>query len=333
MIKKVLWSLLAFLIVVLVVAWIWTGGLGRVLAAAKSLTNIVDFIFYNGTSTRASLRLPWQPEFLTDDSFAQLARQAYGPSTEQDELSSLTSEYEKLDSQITESKTFGDPSPLKGQVRIINEGDAKETSAPAEYIEIGAGVRNTAPIDINGWSLQSAYTGIRAYIPQGASPFVMGVVNNMNPIQLAPGQSAVVNSGVSPVGVSFRENACSGYLGQLQVFAPPLSNSCPSPASELPLTPDNLRTYGEACFDFLQTIPVCKAPLNNVPPNVSSNCRYLAADALSYNGCVAKNRSRASFAEDSWRIYLNSGTELWRNSHDIIRLLDADGRTVDVLTY
>ena len=212
------------------------------------------------------------------------------------------------------------------------EGGAGEVLI-AEHIEAEAALENTAPIGIAGWSLQSAYTGVRPYIQQGASPFLMGTVNNLSPIQLAPGQSALVNSGVSPVGVSFRENICTGYLGQLQSFTPPLPSSCPSPSSQLPLTPDNLKSYGEICFDYLQTIPLCEAPLNNIPSNLPSSCQYFVAEALSYNGCVARNRSRASFAGDSWRIYLNSNAELWRNSHDIIRLLDADGRTVDVLTY
>ena len=186
---------------------------------------------------------------------------------------------------------------------------------------------------MDGWSLQSVYTGIRAYIPTAASSFMMGVVNDRDSIQLPPGASAIINSGMSPVGTSFRENICTGYLEQLQNFSPSLSNSCPTPASSLPLTPENLRIYGETCFDFLQTIPSCTSPLQNIPGNISSDCRSFALNTLSYNGCVLKNRFRPSFITGSWRIYLESDTELWRNTHDIIRLLDGEGRTVDVLTY
>jgi hypothetical protein len=41
----------------------------------------------------------------------------------------------------------------------------------------------------------------------------------------------------------------------------------------------------------------------------------------------------ASFGLNTWRLYLNAYGELWSNSHDVIRLLDAEGRTVDSLTY
>lgn len=331
MVKKILLWLLACLAIVFVAVWIWTGGLGRAWTTAKSFTNIVDFFFYNGTSTKASFALPWQPEFPQVPSTLQSG--GNGNLTPEQELASLTEEYNNLNAQAAESKTFGDPSPFKGQAQIISDGTARENSPQAEYIVVAAGIGNTAPVDMAGWSLQSAYTGVRAFVPQSSSLFLMGTVNNLSPLQLAPGQSAIINSGVSPVGVSFRQNICTGYLGQLQPFSPSLANSCPSPASELPINAGNLQKYGETCFDFLQTLPTCAAPLSEFPSNISSNCRAFAANALSYNGCVARHQSARDFLGESWRVFLNSRVELWRNSHDIIRLLDAGGRTVDVLTY
>lgn len=238
-----------------------------------------------------------------------------------------------MNAQIADAKTFGSPSPLAGLVRIISEGGAKEAAAGAEYVEIAAVSQNTSPVNLAGWSLQSAYTGMRAYIPPAAASFLMGAVNNVAPIQLSPGQSAVLNSGVSPVGVSFRENICSGYLGQFQSFTPSLPADCPSPASILPMTPDNLKNYGQACFDYIPSLAACEAPLNNFPAAVSQNCRAFAQDNLSYNGCVLQNRYRPSFAREIWRVFLNGKTGLWQDGHDIIRLLDSEGRTVDVLTY
>ncbi|MDO8481869.1 MAG: hypothetical protein Q7S75_02195 [bacterium] len=332
MIKRILWAILALLIISFVVVWIWSGGIRKARDQARSFTNLVDFIFYHGTSTGATLRLPWQTEFPTGPTLPQTYGDS-GPVQPQDQLSSLNQQYDALNTQITDAKTFGSPSPLAGQVRIINNGNATETTAGAEYLEIAAGTQNTAPVDLTGWSLQSAYTGVRAYIPSGASSFLAGTLNNVASVQLAPGQSAIVNSGLSPVGVSFRENICTGYLGQMQLFTPALSNTCPTPASVLPMTPDNLRNYGQTCFDFLPTIAPCQAPLNNFPPEVSQNCRAFVQDNLSYNGCVLKNRYSTLFARDVWRIYLNSNGELWQNGHDIIRLLDREGQTVDVLTY
>lgn len=333
MIKRILWLILVLILISFVATWIWTGGIGKAREQSKAFSNLVNVIFYHGTSTGASLRLPWQPEFPTGPEIPQAGETTSGVIQAQDQLSSLNQQYESQSTQIENAKTFGSPSPLAGHVRIASEGNPRETTAAAEYIVIVSASQNTAPIDLTGWSLQSAYTGMRAYIPPAASSFLAGTVNGVASIQLAPGQGIILNSGVSPVGASFRENICSGYLAQMQLFAPALTTDCPVPASILPLTPDNLRNYGQTCFDYLSSVASCEAPLGNFPPEVSQNCRAFAQDNLSYNGCVLRNRYSAGFTRNVWRVYLNGNAELWQNGHDIIRLLDAQGRTVDVLTY
>ena len=336
MIKRVLKWLLFSIIVVFIAIWWWAGGPGKAWREAKSYTNVIDVIFFRGTSTGSSFRLPWQPEFPAVPGISQgggAGEAAVPEQTPQQKLAALENQYTELTMQAAEAKTFGTPSPFRRQVTITDAGTAKTSDPRKEYLDLRASPDNTAPVDITDWSLQSAYTGIRVPIPQSASPFMMGVVNVLEPTMLPPGTSAIVISGQSPVSVSFRENVCTGYLAQLQYFFPPLSNSCPAAATALPFTPENLRYYGDTCFDYLQSIPSCTAPLQGVPSNVSANCRSFAVNTLSYNGCVVNNRFHSYFALNSWRIYLGSDAELWRNSHDIIRLLDADGRTVDVITY
>ena len=329
--------MLGLLLVSLVVVWLWTGGISKSWNASKIPTNLIDQIFFNGTSTGKTLRLPWQPtmpSFPTAENpdqsgvspdVAALYSEAQGrPANLYDDASNA---------QIDAARNFGNPSPFRGQVNITQASGAQESSPSAEYIVIGASSANTAPIDITGWSLQSVYTGARGYVPRSASTFVMGNVNSSEATQINPGATAIINSGTSPVGMSFRENICSGYLAQFQSFYPSLSNSCPSPSSQLALNAENLRTFGETCFDFVQSIPSCTSPFQSIPSNISPNCRTFALNNFSYNGCVSRNFSSSVFALDSWRIYLGSGVELWRNSHDVIRLLDNLGRTVDVLTY
>lgn len=335
MIKTILYWFLAFIVLAFIAVWLWTGGIGKAKSASRSFSNIFDVIFFRGAMNGPVPGLPWQPTPPAGVEIPQANEVGANTNdqTLQEKYATLESQYETLNAQAVEAKTFGDPSPMKGQVQITQVYSAKETNPTQEYIVLGARSGNTAPVDMTGWSLQSAYTGIRSYLPSSARTFMMGVVNTEEPTQLAPGESAIVNSGGSPVGISFRENICTGYLEQLQRFSPSLSNSCPTPASALPFTPENLRTYGDTCFDFLQSIPACTAPLRNVPANISSNCRSFAINNLSYNGCVLNNRFRSGFASGSWRIYLGSYAELWRNTHDIIRLLDGEGRTVDVQTY
>ena len=333
MLKTVLLWLGVIIVILLVLLWFITGGVGKTVQAARGITNPLYALFSYSTSTGSFFRLPWQPEGLTlgpDVSDIMDAEDAMEPKTPEEELAESQEEYARLVSEAERAKTFGEPSPHRGKVRI-GEGGAAEGRA-AEYVELEASPDNTAPVSLGGWSLQSALTGIRAYIPRGAEIFIMGDVNAQKDIYLDPGATAVASSPASPVGTSFRENACTGYLRGLQAFTPPLSRSCPPPAESLPLTPDNLRTYGDACYDFVQTLPPCTFPLSP-PPGVAPACRIFLANNLSYNGCVQNYRHASGFARDAWRIYLNAGGELWRNSHDIIRLLDAEGRTVDVVSY
>ena len=186
---------------------------------------------------------------------------------------------------------------------------------------------------MSGWVLQSVVSGVAVPIPRGAETYRMGAVPGEEPIALRPGERAVVNSGQSPLGVSFRLNACSGYLRQFQAFSPSLPLSCPSSSAELPPTIDNLRTYGASCVDFVRTIPSCTYYLGAFPDDVTPTCRAFVNEALTYNSCVDRHQFDANFKSRSWRIYLGSQNELWNDAHDIIRLLDASGRTVDVWSY
>ncbi|MEK7107235.1 MAG: hypothetical protein AAB899_03560 [Patescibacteria group bacterium] len=349
MIKTVFIWIFWFFIITLVIYWIWTGGIGKVMNSFRP-GDTFGTESGNGIAKKSFLRLPWQPSFsaLSADSPGNAKTSALD-----NQYATLEGQYEQLNLQANEAKVFGDPSPEKGQVRITETYGVVESNAAREYLVLTANANNTAPVELKGWSLQSAYTGMRAYIPLSASSFTMGILNDQENVLLYPGASAIVSSGGSPVGTSFRENMCSGYLGQLQDYYPPLPNSCPPAYGALLLTPDNLKVYGEACFDFLETIPPCTAPLQNIPstgesadfvawpaginsigPNsVNPNCRAFAANIFSYNGCVASNRFRPAFNSNAWRLYLGANIELWRNTHDIIRLLDGEGRTVDVVTY
>lgn len=329
MIKNVLLAFLACLVLAFIGIWIWTGGIGRAWDEARKIRSIGDF-FMGSTSTLTTFRLPWQPEFPTfDDSNFQTETESGSSQRNQP----VANAYESPSSNETDVKNFGTSSSMRGTVRFSNTFGARENEPRAEFLQIAANSQNTSPVSITGWSLQSAVTGVRIPIPGGASVFKMGYINDYGTIRLEPGMSAVITTALSPVGTSFRENICSGYLGQLQYYSPPISASCPSGSSVLPFTSENLRAYGEKCFDFIEYVPACSTPLDSIPNDISPNCRAFAINNLSYNGCVQTNRWRTDFLGDSWRVFLGSQAELWGNSHDIIRLLDAEGRTVDVASY
>jgi len=329
MIRRVLTVTFVLIIIALVIFWIVTGGIGRAMRTGEFFTDPIAVIFGTGTTTGTLITLPWQQAAPRGPDISGYATQA---DEEQQASSGAPNQQQSTAPAPSQAATFGNPSPYVGQVTISNN-DAAQSNPAYQYIEVQASAANTSPVTISGWSLQSEVSGSRAYIPEAASVFVTGTVNTVGPVYLKAGDSAIITTGTTPVGTSFRENICSGYLAQVQSFSPGLSTSCPDPSQALPETAQNLQTYGSSCFDYLSSLAQCDLPGSNLPSDLSPACQAFVANTFSYNGCVNTYENTPSFALPVWRLYLNMRAGLWDNTHDIIRLLDDQGRTVDVLTY
>ncbi len=328
MVRRILGWLLVGLVLLLIALWLVGGGAMLIAQTARSFINPINFLT-GGDTSGAFIRLPWQIDMPVVADLSSLGSSS-GEDADTQTPEEYAARYQELSARAAEAQSFGNPSAYADRVSV-RAGAASERDPAREYIEIS--VQGDSPVDLTSWSLQSAVSGQRLFIPQAASPLVLGTVNLAEPVYLAPGDAAIVVSGPSPVGVSFRENSCSGYLNELQEFAPALGNECPRAADILAETPDTLRIYGPTCFEYVKTIPQCHFPGALLPASLSAPCRTFAANTLSYNGCVQANRYAPSFQGTTWRIYLNSRVELWDNAHDIIRLLDREGHTVDTLTY
>lgn len=326
MIRRVLTWFLVIFVIGLVIYWIVIGGFSNAVKAGEHFTNPLAVLFGNGSTTGSLITLPWQPAPVRGPDISQYVGQA---DAEQSQADSGGTQQGDVTQSQTNSQT-GNPSPYEGQVSIAGN-TATQSDPSREYIALQASGAN-APVDISGWSLQSAISGFRANIPEAAPVFISGVVNDVTPVSLAPGGTAIITTGTTPVGTSFQENSCSGYLGQLQNFTPPLSMQCPDISRVLPDTPQNEQTYGTSCFDYLNTLPSCSTP-SSVPATLTSACKQFIANNLTYNGCVAQFRTDPSFTLPRFRLFLNLRAEAWNNTHDVIRLLDSAGRVVDVLTY
>ncbi len=329
MIKRVLIIVGLLMLFSLTALWFITGGTKNVSRIANSLGSPIDLI--TGGESGYSIRLPWQPEELTIGADLSQYESADGrsvPTTPEE----IQRQADDLQREINQAKTFGTPSPFKSMVTLSGRESPVDGSALEEYIFVHASGANTAPVSLSGWSLQSVLTGKRVPLPAASNLFVLGVVNPVTSVSLNPGQTAVVISGASPVGVSFRENMCSGYLAQFQTFVPDIERACPDPKNAMPKIPENLQRYGAACFEFVDNLTSCTFP-GHTPSSLSSACKAFVTNTYTYNGCVNMYQYRTDFRKDVWRLFLNSTAPLWSNSHDIIRLLDAGGRTVDVLTY
>jgi len=203
---------------------------------------------------------------------------------------------------------------------------AKETNEDKEYLTLTA----TANVSTAGWKLVSQKTGKGAALPQGAEVPQSGRVNMLAPIELRAGDTMIIVSGRSPVGVSFRENMCTGYFEERQDFRPPLTQACPTSYQEFDRYYDD--NDDEECLAYIRTIPYCAAE-TRAPSNVSGSCEAFAEDYLNYNGCVDAHEDDSGFAGRTWRVFLGARDELWRKDGETILLLDSQGKVVSQFTY
>ena len=201
-----------------------------------------------------------------------------------------------------------------------------------EYVQLSV-AQNAAPVDISGWTLESEATGNAAVIPKGTETPHSGIVNAVQDIVLEPGETAIVESGQSPIGASFRENKCIGYFSQFQSFSPSLPQDCPSTLNELAAHyGDSYYVRDATCIDYVKTLNRCQAVLTP-PTTVSGTCQSFLVKYLNYNGCVDAHENDADFLDSTWRIYLGRTTPLFRTQHEVVKLLDTQGRTVDAFAY
>ena len=228
---------------------------------------------------------------------------------------------------------FGTPSPYRGLVNMNHYVSGAGSSEPEnEYVEIAVSQNAGVPVNLSGWTLVSDASGKSAVIPKGTEVPTSGTVNASEDIVLTPGTRALVISGRSPIGASFRENKCIGYFSTFQKFSPPLPQNCPAPGDELATFYGSNLIRDPSCIDYVKTLSRCQVTLSP-PVSMSGTCQSFLVKYLNYNGCVTAHRSDTNFIGDTWRIYLGRTTPLWRTRNEVVKLLDAQGKTVDAFSY
>lgn len=253
-------------------------------------------------------------------------------------------ELKDLEEEVAKVRLQGEPSPFEGLVRITSWSNGQADIAQEEHLVIEADFGNDIDIPLTGWRLESAVTGNYGTIGYSSELPITGKINTQNPLLLPPGGQAIIVTGSSPIGTSFRVNICSAYLEQFQNFKPEISNYCPTPAEEFEdffdedsITKlDRNESDYDLCRDFINTLPQCtlyRKDLRDVSPRLPSVCQSFVRTELSYQGCIENHRYEPDFYKDEWRVYLGNRGELWRDRREIIRLLDAQDRTVDIFSY
>jgi hypothetical protein len=257
---------------------------------------------------------------------------ATSSATIQRSLSAAQQDIINLQKSLVANTHFGPVSPFKGLVTIRHSVGSLRTSDPnKEYLTISVSTRASSGIGITGWRIESEVSGNNMRIPSGVSLPKSTLVNDSAPIVLSPGETAIITTGESPVGMSFRENMCTGYFDQFQNFTPSLPNICPSASDDFDrFFPGSSRTY-DACKAVIKTVSRCEVPLKTPP--LSSDCQNFIDKYIYYNGCVAAHTADKGFFGTTWRIFVSRDKEFFTKTHDTIKLLDLDEKTVDLLSY
>lgn len=249
----------------------------------------------------------------------------------------ITSPFASYEPPIVTTEELGELSPAAGLVEIVRSDRApSRTDVAREYIVLRAGANNAQPVNITGWSLQSMVGDSWYSIPQGAVQYRVGEVNELSDIYLNPGEDAIIATKVAPLGVAFRTNRCSGFLGSVQEFTPRLEGACISPRELLPPTVENITALGESCIAFAHDFPSCEHLTSTTRgfDTLSRACRDFLQPRLTYTFCADTHIEDADFYRESeWRVFLGRNEPVWREQYEVIRLLDEQGRTVDVFSY
>jgi len=222
--------------------------------------------------------------------------------------------------------------PLTKDLAIDGIVGARESNPSSEYIRIvpNPTPSRLGPWNVSGLTVKSETTGKQETIPDASLLPVLGEVPELVKVAIGRNEAVVLNTGDSPIGISFKVNKCSGYLEQFQSYTPSLRQECPSATDEV-----NNAGLGEdqGCSDFAKLVPKCNAVIDPLPSKMIPECKSLITKTLTYNGCVAKHKDDPDFYGDEWRIFLGRDTEMWKNRNEIIKLIDRNGEIIDAVTY
>lgn len=228
--------------------------------------------------------------------------------------------------QITDGGTIPTPNEEGLDTVALNVRSARESEPSKEYIEVQASKNNKNSLNISRWRLKGKI-GLDVAVGQGTILYMPGQVNPKQDIVLKPGEKAIIVTGLSLLGTSFRLNKCTGYFEQSQDFTPRLPRECP--LSEDEDLPNNLK---DACLDFIEKIGRCEV-VQSIPPAMDQTCQNYVSTKISYKSCVEVHKNDADFYEPEWRIYLGRSEELWKRSREVITLTDQNGKIIDSKPY
>jgi hypothetical protein len=209
----------------------------------------------------------------------------------------------------------------------LDKGTANTAIYPErEYITISIQKQNLSYLDISQWSLENS-AGDRYYLGNASVLPIEGQPNKETPLIVNAGDEIIVSSGPSPIGLSFRQNSCSGYLEENHDFVPEIQRRCPRISTDVP------SSFSQSCRSYVQNIPQCTTGSSPIPKNLSAGCQDFINANINYNACIRSNQDNADFLSNTYRIFLGQASEIWQQPHDTITLRDKSGKIVDSISY
>ena len=232
----------------------------------------------------------------------------------------------KVQSSSSQSSVRPDFATLKAR-------RTKETNPDEEYLEIKADKKNKSPMKITGWKLKGK-TGLDVVIGKGASYIYASAASQpQEDIYLKPGEKAVIVTGKSSLGTSFKMNKCVGYFEQFHEFTPELDTECPLLRDDEP--PANL-INNDQCLDYIDRVSSCQTVIS-IPYKysfkLSSSCQDYVTQNANYKTCLEKHKDDSDFYLPEWRIYLERSEELWKKKRETITLYDDKNNIIDSKSY
>jgi hypothetical protein len=272
------------------------------------------------------------------DSYDSDTNNSSSPTSQADieeEIAQIYEDLETLEEEARGVKLRSPQSPYAGKL-FLRTGNVSETVPKYEHLLLEASEENTSGITISGWKIESYVSDEEAIIPKGDRVLEDPYKPIKESIVLLPGETAYLVTGDTFLNISFRENICTGYLDERGTIYPSLGTSCPAPIDEMEASGE-IGRGNDDCYDFVETIGVCETPSKKVvddTPRLGGTCRDFVLETLNHDDCVRLHKNDPLFTEEGyWLIYLEESTDLWRDEREIIRLLDTEGRVVDVIEY
>lgn len=293
-------------------------------------------IFKGGTGTTESNRAnngefldPYGRPYPSDDRPNNVSS---GPNrqnlTPEQQLADAKEQLRLLQIQAAKQEELRTASIYKGKVDLMYT--ANSGASILGYATISS-FSSTESVNVTGWKIKSTVTGNELII-SGASNLPYSSAIQEGPIILGPMTRLIVSQSASPVGYSFRENKCTGFLGQNMNFYPMLEKRCPDPEDSAPPLSNE---FNNACLDYIGRLPRCEVQYShNLPEDLLTySCKNYILTKINYNQCVSEHRNDTDFYSNQWRIYPKNTRFFWLDQRDTLQLIDSAGKIVDTFKY